>query len=87
MQAVSYSIKSTYFHQLSTDFNWRFDLVRDQVLYPDVPLVSHLYSISGSPQLLNSIESRGVKGGVKPGHLGGVKVGQWLVHEVVEYAG
>ena len=38
MQAVNYSIKSTYFHQFSTDFNRSFDLVRDQGVGGSNPL-------------------------------------------------
>jgi hypothetical protein len=52
MQAVSYSIKITYVHQFPTGFNNRFDLVRDQVLYPEILFVSRLFSIPGSPPVV-----------------------------------
>ncbi len=38
MKAVSYSIKSAYFHQFSTDFNRRLNLVRDQGVGGSNPL-------------------------------------------------
>jgi hypothetical protein len=57
MQAVSYSIKSTYFYQFSTDFNRRLNLVRDQVPYLKSSWQAFCFQSKVSDQLLNRVES------------------------------